>query len=103
RRRHTISKRDWSSDVCSSDLRPEATDEEVYAAAKLANADQFIKHLPQGYDTVITGNGEGLSQGQRQLLSIARAALDNAPVLILRSEERRVGKERSTRWRAVHR
>ncbi len=63
--------------------RPEATDEEVYAAAKLANADQFIRHLPQGYDTVITGNGEGLSQGQRQLLSIARAALDNAPVLIL--------------------
>ena len=63
--------------------RPEATDEEVYAAAKLANADQFIRHLPQGYDTVITRNGEGLSQGQRQLLSIARAALDNAPVLIL--------------------
>ena len=63
--------------------RPEASDEEVFAAAKLANADQFIKHLPKGYDTVITGNGEGLSQGQRQLLSIARAALDNAPVLIL--------------------
>ena len=63
--------------------RQEATDEEVIAAAKLANADQFIQHLPQGYDTVITGNGEGLSQGQRQLLSIARAALDNAPVLIL--------------------
>ena len=63
--------------------RPEASDEEVYEAAKLANADTFIKHLPQGYDTVITGNGEGLSQGQRQLLSIARAALDNAPVLIL--------------------
>ena len=63
--------------------RQTATDEEVIAAAKLANADQFIKHLPQGYDTVITGNGEGLSQGQRQLLSIARAALDNAPVLIL--------------------
>ena len=63
--------------------RPEASDEEVIAAAKLANADQFIKHLPKGYDTVITGNGEGLSQGQRQLLSIARAALDNAPVLIL--------------------
>ena len=63
--------------------RQEATDEEVYAAAKLANADQFIRHLPQGYDTVITRNGEGLSQGQRQLLSIARAALDNAPVLIL--------------------
>ena len=63
--------------------RPTASDEEVIAAAKLANADQFIKHLPQGYDTQITGNGEGLSQGQRQLLSIARAALDNAPVLIL--------------------
>ena len=63
--------------------RPEASDEEVLAAAKLANADNFIKHLPQGYDTMISGNGEGLSQGQRQLLSIARAALDNAPVLIL--------------------
>ena len=63
--------------------RPEASDEEVIAAAKLANANQFIKHLPKGYDTVITGNGEGLSQGQRQLLSIARAALDNSPVLIL--------------------
>ena len=63
--------------------RPTASDEEVIAAAKLANADQFIRHLPQGYDTQITGNGEGLSQGQRQLLSIARAALDNAPVLIL--------------------
>ena len=63
--------------------RPAASDEEVFSAAKLANADQFIKHLPKGYDTVITGNGEGLSQGQRQLLSIARAALDNAPVLIL--------------------
>ena len=63
--------------------RPEASDEEVIAAAKLANADDFIKRLPQGYDTMITGNGEGLSQGQRQLLSIARAALDNAPVLIL--------------------
>ena len=63
--------------------RPTAGDEEVIAAAKLANADQFIRHLPQGYDTQITGSGEGLSQGQRQLLSIARAALDNAPVLIL--------------------
>ena len=60
-----------------------ATDEEVYEAAKLSNADKFIKHLPHGYDTVITGNGEGLSQGQRQLLSIARAALNNPPVLIL--------------------
>ena len=61
----------------------DATDEEVYEAAKLSNADKFIKHLPKGYDTVITGNGEGLSQGQRQLLSIARAALNNPPVLIL--------------------
>ena len=61
----------------------DATDEEVEAAAKLSNADKFIKHLPQGYDTMITGNGEGLSQGQRQLLSIARAALNNPPVLIL--------------------
>ena len=61
----------------------DATDEEVEEAAKLSNADKFIKHLPQGYDTVITGNGEGLSQGQRQLLSIARAALNNPPVLIL--------------------
>ena len=61
----------------------DATDEEVYEAAKLSNADKFIKHLPHGYDTLITGNGEGLSQGQRQLLSIARAALNNPPVLIL--------------------
>ena len=61
----------------------DATDEEVIEAAKLSNADRFIKHLPQGYDTIITGNGEGLSQGQRQLLSIARAALNNPPVLIL--------------------
>ena len=61
----------------------DATDEEVIEAAKLSNADRFINNLPQGYDTMITGNGEGLSQGQRQLLSIARAALDNAPVLIL--------------------
>ena len=61
----------------------DATDEEVIAAAKLSNADRFIKHLPHGYDTMISGNGEGLSQGQRQLLSIARAALNNPPVLIL--------------------
>ena len=60
-----------------------ATDEEVVAAAKLANADHFIRNLPNGYDTVISGSGEGLSQGQRQLLSIARAALYNPPVLIL--------------------
>ncbi len=61
----------------------DATDEEVYAAARLANADQFIKHLPDGYNTVLTANGSQLSQGQRQLLSIARAAISNPPVLIL--------------------
>ncbi len=60
-----------------------ATDEDVVNAAKLANADHFIRNLPEGYDTVISGSGEGLSQGQRQLLSIARAALYNPPVLIL--------------------
>ena len=59
------------------------TDEEIYGAAKLAHADQFIQMLPDGYDTVISGDGEGLSQGQRQLLSIARAAVANPPVLIL--------------------
>lgn len=61
----------------------DATDEEVKAAAKLANADQFIKHLPNGYDTVLTGDGGNLSQGQRQLLTIARAAIADPPVLIL--------------------
>lgn len=61
----------------------DATDEEVYAAAKLANAHQFIKHLPKGYQTVITGDGGSLSQGQRQLLTIARAAINDPPVLIL--------------------
>lgn len=61
----------------------DATDEEVYAAAKLANADTFIKHLPNGYDTMLSGDGEGLSQGQRQLLAIARAAVANPPVLIM--------------------
>lgn len=61
----------------------DATDEEVESAAKLANADYFISHLPQGYDTVITGDGEGLSQGQRQLLSIARAAIVDPPVMVL--------------------
>lgn len=60
-----------------------ATDEEIIAAAKLANAHSFIKHLPHGYDTVLTGDGEGLSQGQRQLLAIARAAVANPPVLIM--------------------
>ncbi|HIT05255.1 MAG TPA: ABC transporter ATP-binding protein [Candidatus Scybalocola faecipullorum] len=61
----------------------DATDEEVYAAAKLAYADQFIRRLPKGYDTMLTSDGEELSQGQRQLLAIARAAVANPPVLIL--------------------
>ena len=63
--------------------RPDASHEEVVAAAKLANADHFIQHLEHGYDTVLTRSGSSLSQGQRQLLSIARAALANSPVLIL--------------------
>ncbi len=61
----------------------DATDEEVYAAARLANADDFIRLLPNGYDTVITGNGGSLSQGQRQLIAIARAAVADPPVMIL--------------------
>lgn len=61
----------------------EATEEEIYAAARLANADGFIRHLPQGYDTMLTGDGANLSQGQRQLLAIARAAIADPPVLIL--------------------
>ena len=61
----------------------DATDEEVMAAAKLANADGFIKRLPDGYDTMLTGDGKNLSQGQRQLLAIARAAVADPPVLIL--------------------
>ena len=61
----------------------EATDEEVIEAAKLANAHSFIERLPDGYDTLITGNGANLSQGQRQLLSIARVAANNPPVMIL--------------------
>ena len=61
----------------------DATDEEVESAAKLANADAFIRHLPEGYDTMLSGDGSNLSQGQRQLLSIARAAVANPPVLIL--------------------
>lgn len=63
--------------------RLNATDGEVYAAAKLANADRFIKRLPDGYQTVLTGDGANLSQGQRQLLAIARAAIADPPVLIL--------------------
>ncbi len=61
----------------------DATDEEVHAAAKLANADTFIRHLPKGYDTWITDDGGNLSQGERQLLAIARAAVADPPVLIL--------------------
>ena len=63
--------------------RLDATDEEVIAAAKIANADSFIDRLPDGYNTVLTGDGGNLSQGQRQLLSIARAAVANPPALIL--------------------
>ena len=63
--------------------RLDATDEECIAAAKLANADGFIKMLPNGYDTVLEGNGSGLSQGQRQLISIARVAVADPPVMIL--------------------
>ena len=61
----------------------DATDEEIVAAAKLANADSFIRRLPDGYDTMLTGDGANLSQGQRQLLAIARAAIADPPVLIL--------------------
>ena len=62
---------------------PNATDEACIAAAKLANADNFIRMLPSGYDTVLEGDGSGLSQGQRQLISIARAAVSDPPVMIL--------------------
>lgn len=63
--------------------RLDATDEECIQAAKLANADGFIRMLPDGYQTVISGDGGSLSQGQRQLLAIARAAVANPPVLVL--------------------
>nr|WP_263849209.1 ATP-binding cassette domain-containing protein [Lacticaseibacillus sharpeae] len=63
--------------------KPDATDAEVVAAAKAANADGFIRQLPHGYDTVLTENASSLSQGQRQLLSIARAFITGAPVLVL--------------------
>ena len=63
--------------------RLDATDEDVYAAAKLTNADGFIRMLPEGYNTVISGSGSELSQGQKQLITIARAAVANPPVMIL--------------------
>ena len=63
--------------------RLEATDDECIRAAKIANAHYFISHLPQGYDTVLYSDGANLSQGQRQLVAIARAAVSRAPVLIL--------------------
>lgn len=66
-----------------ADGKLDATDDEVYAAARLANADTFIRQLPDGYNTVLTGDGANLSQGQRQLLAIARAAIADPPVLIL--------------------
>ena len=69
--------------ISPKDLAADATDEEIYEAARLANADSFIKHLPDGYDTFITNDGANLSQGQRQLLSIARAAVANPPILVL--------------------
>ena len=62
---------------------PQAMDEQCIAAGKLVNADSFIQMLPQKYDTVLKGDGSGLSQGQRQLLSIARAAISDPPVMIL--------------------
>lgn len=62
---------------------PQASDEDCIAAAKLANADSFIRRLPKGYDTVLSGDGSGLSQGQRQLISIARAAVSDPPVMIM--------------------
>ncbi len=61
----------------------DATDEEIYEAARIANIDSFIRRLPDGYDTMLYGDGENLSQGQRQLLAIARAAVAKPPVLIL--------------------
>lgn len=61
----------------------EADDNTVYNAAEIANADSFIKHLPEGFDTLLTGDGANLSQGQRQLLSIARTAAADPPVLVL--------------------
>ena len=61
----------------------DATQEEVERAARIANADSFIRRLPKGYDTMVTGDGANLSQGQRQLLAIARAAVADPPVLIL--------------------
>src|SRR5690606_18816312 len=63
--------------------RPDATDDEVIAAAKVACAHSFIERLPEGYDTVLEGDGANLSQGERQLLNIARAAISKAPILIL--------------------
>ena len=63
--------------------REDATEEEIISAAKLANADSFIRRLPDGYDTMLTGDGANLSQGQRQLLAIARAAIADPPALIL--------------------
>lgn len=63
--------------------KPEATDEEVIAAAKAVSADSFIKRLPEGYHTVISGSGDNLSQGQKQLLTIARVMLADPPMLIL--------------------
>ena len=79
----------------------DATDEEVIAAAKLANADSFIRRLPDGYNTMLTGNGGNLSQGQRQLLSIARAAVANPPALILMKQHLQLIQELKDLFRKV--
>ena len=81
--------------------RLDATDEEVEAAAKLANADGFIRRLPQGYDTVLTGDGANLSQGQRQLLAIARAAIADPPALILDEATSSIDTRTERRYRMV--
>ena len=78
--------------------RLDATDEECIEAAKLANADLFVKHLPDGYQTMLTGDGANLSQGQRQLLAIARAAVANPPALILDEATSFSYRKTCTRW-----
>lgn len=81
--------------------RLDATDDEVVAAAKLANADGFIRRLPEGYNTVLTGDGANLSQGQRQLLAVARAAVADPPVLILDERQVPLIPEQSVSYRKV--
>ncbi len=83
---HAVQKNVLFAGTIKEHLRwgnPDATDEECIQAAKLANAHDFITRLPDGYDTMLTGNGAQLSQGQRQLIAIARAAVADPPVMIL--------------------